>query len=284
MKAKLAGALPLVLAAVATFVGILWWSLRGGSEAPAVTPGVTVRAEPQATAPTPAGASVQPAPPQAQPAAETDADAAASEASFRGFVEDKYRYLLRRNNTMSPEARAALQAALLERERIAALIRTARQSRDDKDWEAIPQHRADLEAVERKIGSLLPPESIMAFELLKESDREQYQLQDYAGGISNYAPLNDDDKQSIIMTKLAHRQRFMRVLEESRLTTGELTPAQRKTAFAEVSRALTSARDGYLREVRQYLYNDDQYQFLANYENTEFATELESLRRLAYGE
>ena len=45
------------------------------------------------------------------------------------------------------------------------------------------------------------------------------------------------------------------------------TRRERKPAFAEVSRALEASRDSYLQEVRQYLYNDEQFALLRNYEN-----------------
>jgi hypothetical protein len=66
--------------------------------------------------------------------------------------------------------------------------------------------------------------------------------------------------------------------------TGELNATDRQYAFAEVSRALGESRESYLREVRQYLYNDEQFALLSNYENTEYAAELEKLRGIAKGE
>ena len=58
--------------------------------------------------------------------------------------------------------------------------------------------------------------------------------------------------------------------------------AERQLAFSEVRRALEASRDNYLLEVRQYLYNDEQFALLRNYETTEFNDELEKLRRMAY--
>ena len=62
---------------------------------------------------------------------------------------------------------------------------------------------------------------------------------------------------------------------------GELTPAERRLAYAEVSRALRHSQDGYLQEVRQYLYDAEQFTLLSNYETTEYNAELEKLRRIA---
>ena len=148
-------------------------------------------------------------------------------------------------------------------------INTAKQSSDPAEKEAIPARLAELAALDQKIGTLLRPGDLAAFEILKDSDVEQFQLDDYAGGVSAVAPLSDADRKSILYTKLVHRQRFRQVLAESRLMSGELNASERQYAFAEVSRALEASRDNYLQEVRQYLYNEEQFTLLSNYENTE---------------
>src|SRR5204863_5704820 len=140
----------------------------------------------------------------------------------------------------------------LEREQLAVAINTARQGNDEEERAALPDRIAQLAALDRKIGVLLPPGDLGAYDVLKDSDIEQFQLQDYAGGIEGVAPLSDSDKQSILYTKLVYRQRFRRVLDESRLMGGELGAAERRAAFAEVSRALRDYQASYLQEVRQY--------------------------------
>jgi hypothetical protein len=198
-----------------------------------------------------------------------------AEASFGAYVDGKYRFLVRSEK---------LRAALLAREKIAVAINTARQSSDPAEKEAIPTRLAELSALDQKIGTLLRPGDLAAFEVLKDSDIEQFQLDDYAGGVNAVAPVSDADRRSILYTKLVHRQRFRQVLADSRLMTGELNASERQYAFAEVSRALRESRDSYLQEVRQYLYNDEQFALLSNYENTEFAAELEKLRGMAKDE
>ena len=98
------------------------------------------------------------------------------------------------------------------------------------------------------------------------------------------APVNEADRKAILYTKLVYRQRFRQVLADSRLMREDLDAAERQLAFADVKRALEASRDSYLQEVRQYLYNDEQFTLLRNYESTEFNDELEKLRRIAYGE
>jgi hypothetical protein len=174
-----------------------------------------------------------------------------------------------------------LQAALLERERTAVLINTLRQSADPKENAALPEVQARLAELDRRIGGLLPASELTAFEVLKDSDIEQFQLDDYAGGISNVAPISDNDKRSILFTKLVYRQRFRQALESSGLLRADLSAAERRYAFAEASRALREFKDGYLQEVRQYLYDDQQYALLSNYETSEYTAELAKLRGMA---
>ena len=257
--------------ALLVFVGVVWWVGRNAVELPdtnaaaskEATSSVTQSAWPQFD-----GRTVENAPPPATLAAVE----VGAEASFGAYVDGKYRFL---------EPSEQLRAALLAREKVAVAINTARQSNDATVKESIPQQLAELAALDRKVGTLLRPGDLAAYEVLKDSDVEQWQLDDYAGGVSNVAPLSDDDRRAILYTKLAHRQRFRQVLADSGLMGGGLNATERQYAFNEVSRALGESRDSYLKEVRQYLYNDEQFTLLSNYENTEYADELEKLRSIA---
>jgi hypothetical protein len=71
------------------------------------------------------------------------------------------------------------------------------------------------------------------------------------------------------------------VLDDSRLMTGDLNGTERLLAFTEVSRALKEYQQSYLQEVRQYLYDDEQYRLLSNYETSEYEAELARLRVIA---
>jgi hypothetical protein len=201
-----------------------------------------------------------------------------SDQQFERYVDDKYRLLFR---DAGGDAPAALRAALQRRERVVTQINTARQTSDPALRETLPMLEARKVEIDRGIGALLPARELGAFEALKDSDIERFQVEDYAAGIQNVAPLTDADKQSILATKLAYRERFRRVLADSRLMSGELTGAEPVLAFEAVSRALQESQRSYLQEVRQYLYDDAQYALLANYETTEYSAEMARLRRLA---
>jgi len=276
----------LIIPAALTFAAVLWWAGRGGPVVHGISPADRIEdGSPGVStldgirSPGHAGAQEN-RDPQTSEAIESED---LSDVSFRDYVAAKYRFLFK-DSGLSPDAIAALTATLLERERIAVAINTARQSSDPSAREAIPRHQAELESVDRKVGTLLRAGELAAFEVLKDSDIEQFQLDDYAGGISQVAPVSEADKKAILYTKLNYRQRFRQVLADSRFLRDDLDPAERRAAFAEVRRALEISRDSYLQEVRQYLYNDEQFTLLRNYETTEFADELEKLRRMAYGE
>jgi hypothetical protein len=269
-----------ILPALAVFGAVAWWAGRGEDDATVDRAPAVVPASPPATdsgwpqiAPVDSRA--------AEDSAATPGDMPA-DASFATYVTGKYRFLF--DDALPLEAANKLRVALLEREHVAVAINTARQSTDAEAKDSIPRQQAELDELDRKIGSLLRPSDLAAFEVLRDSDVEQFQLDDYAGGVSAVAPISDSDRKAILFTKLAHRQRFRQVLADSGLMRGELNASERRLAFADVSRALGASRDHYLQEVRQYLYNDEQFTLLSNYENSEFAAELEKLRRIAYGE
>ena len=79
---------------------------------------------------------------------------------------------------------------------------------------------------------------LATFDVLKDSDAEQFQLDDYAGGVNAIAPLNEADRKAILYTKLMHRQRFRQVLADSRLMSGELSAGERERLGAAADRVV----------------------------------------------
>jgi hypothetical protein len=270
-----------IIPALVVFVAFVWWATRNGTgpitdttSASSAPPSATQSRWPQFTT---GSENDDPAPPS------QDAIEVGAEASFGAYVDGKYRFLFDESG-QSPEAAKKLRAALLAREKIAVAINTARQSSDPAAKDAIPTQLATLAALDQKIGTLVRAGDLGTFDVLKDSDVEQFQLDDYAGGVNAVAPLSDADRRAVLYTKLVHRQRFRQVLADSGLMRGGLNASERQYAFTEVSRALAQSRDSYLQEVRQYLYNDEQFTLLSNYENSEYAAELEKLRGIARGE
>jgi hypothetical protein len=268
-----------VIAGLAMFGAVTWWATRDpgtskGASAPGVTsePGDPRRAEGSRWPASDAGATAA-----AHDAVGAEADSANVdvEASFSAYVRGKYKFL-----AQSPK----LSAALLNRERIAVNVNTAKQSAEESLRQQLPRLQAQLAEADRKVGEFLAPGDVAGFEVLKDSDMDQFQFEDYVGGISNVAPLAEEKKKAILYAKLSNRQRFRQVLENSGLLRGDLTASQRQFAFNDVSRALLESRDGFLQEARQHLHDEEQFMLLSNYENTEYGGELDKLRRVAEGE
>lgn len=265
----------LVAGALLAVCAAAWWWLRSTSDNPPAEhrTRTALEAAQDSTLATPAGVGESAAKP-----AVAAGESTASEPQFQRYVDDKYRLLMR---DVEGASLAALRAALLAREQLVVQINTAKQSGDPAAKETLPALEARKAELDRKIGELLPSGELAMFDVLKDADIERFQVDDYAAGISNVAPLSAADKQAILATKLVYRQRFRRVLEDSRLMTGDLNGTERLLAFTEVSRALKEYQQSYLQEVRQYLYNDEQYTLLSNYETSEYNDELAKLRTIA---
>jgi hypothetical protein len=265
----------MVIAAMATFGVVVWWSLRdaGPVEADAVSGAESSGVAPLQVVPeSPRGAATVAAPGDDVAQVVAGASPTVEEAGFAAYVDKKYKYLSR-----SPR----LAKELLERERIAVAINTAKQSADENEKQKVPQLQAELAEADRKVAGLLPPGEVAGYDMLKNSDMDQFQFEDYVGGISNVAPLAEEKKQAILYAKLSNRHRFNQVLETSGLMRGDLTPGQRQAAFASVSRALRESKDGFLQEARQHMHDEEQFTLLSNYENTEYSGELDKLRQIA---
>ena len=264
----------LVVGVLLAVTAAAWWALRSSPGRPADGPEARTvpEAAPHSTLATGSGAG-EAAPPPAIAAGESDAD-----PQFQRYVDDKYRLLMR---DVEGASLAALRAALLAREQVVVQINTAKQSSDPAARQSLPALEALKAALDLDIGRLLPAGELAMFDVLKDADIERFQVDDYAAGISNVAPLSAADKQAVLATKLVYRQRFRRVLDDSRLMTGDLNGTERLLAFTEVSRALKQYQQSYLQEVRQYLYDDEQYTLLSNYETSEYEAELAKLRVIA---
>ena len=266
----------LVIAALIA-AAVVWWAGRTGSGDAGVERETMTALEATSDAGR-AERTTRPAVPAAGAASLMDAESQESAQQFQQYVDDKYAALFR---DIDSARGAALRATLLDRERLVVQINTAKQGDDAEAREQLPSLLSRKDEIDRKAGALLPAGELARFEALKDSDIERFQVDDYAGGIANVAPLTEANKQAVLATKLAYRERFRRVLADSRLMSGELTAAERRLAYADVSRALKQSQDGYLQEVRQYLYDEEQFTLLSNYESTEYNAELAKLRSIA---
>jgi len=190
------------------------------------------------------------------------ATADSEESTIAQYAAEKYQFLL--------DDLRYLEAAQVDRLRRALLIRERLAGQADDP--------AAMASVEGEIRGLLRPADYATYETLKDSDLELFKLNEYAAGISNVAPLSAADRESILRTKLAYKERFRQLLLDSGLHRPDSSPAEREYAYSVTARALEGYRQSYLQEVRQYLTNEEQFALLSNYETTEFRAELARLK------
>ncbi len=266
----------MTIGAALTFIAVLWWAARGME--PVAEGSVRLRELPASHANVvPANAWVSPAD-RDDPAG---APTTKSDAGFESYVSGKFRYLLEAQGGRPAADAEALRVALLERERLVTAINTAIQGTDPEEKAALTAHRQQLADLDDRIRTSLPAADIATFDMLKDSQMEQFQLGEFARGISNVAPIAESEQRAILFSKLAYRLRFRSVLDESGLMNGDLAPVQRQAALPGVLRALRESHASFLQEARQHLSDDERFTLLANYENSEHAAELEKLKRIA---
>ncbi len=170
-------------------------------------------------------------------------------------VEHKYRFLIA---DIDEEHVDELRRRLLERE---SEIDTRTRDRIDAG-----------------IGSILPAQSFAYYQSLKDSDLEQHHLAEYIGGISNVAPLSEQQERIVLDAKLRQKQRYAAVMRDAGLDRESLSNEERAYAHARAAEALKQYMDDFLADVAPSL-TKEQYTQLKNYETTEFARELSRLQQ-----
>jgi hypothetical protein len=192
-------------------------------------------------------------------------DEVAWDADFRAWVQAKYRYLLEDLGVRHP-ARGQLMQLLLSWESAAGTLDQRARASD-----------STLLAIERELRALLPAEHYATFERLRNSEEEQHQLLEFTGGVSEVARLTPTQERAILESQLRYKQAFEAALAESGFHRDTLSAAEREYAHKAVREALNAYRTGFLRDARASL-NEDQYQLLSDYEQTEIDHELGALQ------
>ena len=178
-----------------------------------------------------------------------------TEAALVAHVEHKYRFLVAE---MDQEHVDDLKRRLLERESEANLVARNRMDED--------------------LGRILPADSVAHYQRLKDSDREQHQLAEFTGGISNIAPLDDRQERTVLDAKLRQKQRYASAMHDLGLERDALSVEERDYAHKRTAEALKQYMQDLLTEVGPSL-TAEQYAQLKNYETTEFERELIRLQQ-----
>ncbi|WP_185235375.1 hypothetical protein [Teredinibacter franksiae] len=202
------------------------------------------------------------------------------------IVKRKYRFLLARLQLSDHELTLLIEL-LEKRENIHLQIGDAEMYPDELDYSSsdIADLRYDLEQTDEKIEQLIgDSETENKYTLLKNSDKEQDEFNQYALGLSGLFPLDKEQQETVLFSRLRHKKKF----EEAITKTGfhmdyPLTYAQQQEIIAKVNFAAFKYKESYLNEVKPNLEFDDtpmsQFTLLENYTNTEFEQLQESLRK-----
>lgn len=178
-------------------------------------------------------------------------------------VDRKYRYMYEDLPDLRDSAKEMLQQLLLEREQL------------KESGTLDPVQQAEIEA---QIGELLGAAGYQQYQVLKNSDIEQHHLDEYASGISSYAPITPEQDKALLYARLRHKQIYEMSLRDSGIYQERLTPEESQHAYSVIRHALEVYKNNYLQEAKQFL-NDEQFKMLKNYETTEFDWELERLQK-----
>jgi hypothetical protein len=204
----------------------------------------------------PTAAATLPQPTQATGDSARSTGDSGEESTVAEYIAEKYRFLLEDLHYLDPAQAEELRRLLRARERLAAQVSGGTPA-DEGSHLAL----ADMEL---RIRGLLHPADHATYEALRESDLELFKLNEYAGGVSNVAPLSDADREAILRTKLAYKARFRQLVADSTPERAELSAAERDYAYQLRSRALVDFQRDYLQEVRQYLVHEEQFALLSN--------------------
>jgi hypothetical protein len=261
-------AAPLGGGAVVTFV-LAFWLASAGPEAEVATGASRVSfqstALPVSEPPGyPSGAAVSPAPALESTEPDTGLD---------DLVHEKYRFLLE-DPALAGEP-VAITGALRARERLAVRINTARQDPTATPG-SLADGQAELARLDAEVTRLLPAGTHALFRLLSGSDMEQFQVDDFTGGIAGVAPMPEERRRALMLAKLSHREGLRRALDSTGFF-GGATREQRRAVLPAVLQALEQSHHGFLQEAGQQL-TTEQFELLRNYENSEYTAELAKLR------
>jgi hypothetical protein len=203
--------------------------------------------------------------------------------SIEEIVTKKYYFLLKYLNLDNEDLHQLI--ALLEmREKMALKIVDGKEFfpesgvTQDELWEMEEQ----LAEIDIQIEQLLESESRGRYQLLKNSDIEQKQLNQYSLGVNGLFPLDDEQQESVLFARLRHKAIFEETIQTLDIETDyPLTKEQRDNLINEVKMAAMRYKHGFLMEAHSLLDSDsfpmDQYTLLENYTNTEFKDVIDSL-------
>jgi hypothetical protein len=207
-----------------------------------------------------------------------------SNESIKEIVAKKYHFLLKHLN-LDSDILKQLKALLEKREEIALKIKDGKAFFPDSGvtQEAIWVMEKQLADIDIQIELLLESENQERYTLLKDSDIEQKQLNQYSLGVNGLFPLDDEQQETVLFVRLRHKSIFDEAIKTLDIETDyPLTMEQKHSLIKEVKMAAMRYKHGFLMEAHTVLDHDsfpmDQYTLLENHTNTEFEEIINNLQ------
>jgi hypothetical protein len=178
---------------------------------------------------------------------------------------------------LSTGSKQQLSSMLAQRERILAQPVANQYMHASSVESNVEAQQEALDHIENNIKALLGPVASDTFDLLKYSDSEQQQLIELTTRLEAVAPITDEQKKTLLLSKLTHKRGFEDTLATYKNHTNNADESDRKVAFKVISESLRRYRDGYLEEAVQYV-DEQQLAGLMDYEAIQFEEIEASLR------
>jgi hypothetical protein len=203
--------------------------------------------------------------------------------SLEEIVARKYYFLLKYLDVESGLLEE-LKALLREREETVLKIRDGQEYAEETGItkEDIWELKSLLEDIDYQIEQILGQEYAQRYTMLKDSDEEQKQINQYTLGVNGIFPLDGKQQETVLFTRLKHKQSFEKKLSTLNLEMDyPLTIEQRDVLKEDIEKAAMRYKHGFLMEIHNELNHDnfpmDQYTLLENHINTEFQGIIEEL-------
>jgi KaiC/GvpD/RAD55 family RecA-like ATPase len=200
------------------------------------------------------------------------------------IITKKYYFLLKYLNLDSEDFHQ-LRTLLEKREKLALKIRDGKEYFPESGitQEDIWEMEEQLADIDIQIEQLLDSENLDRYVLLKNSDIEQKQFNQYSLGVSGLFPLDVEQQESVLFARLRHKAIFDNTISTLDIETDyPLTKEQRDSLLKQIEMAAMRYKHGFLMEAHTLLDHDsfpmDQYTLLENYTNTEFTKMIDKLR------
>ncbi|MGD8911410.1 MAG: hypothetical protein PVJ68_01530 [Candidatus Thiodiazotropha sp.] len=200
------------------------------------------------------------------------------------IITKKYYFLLKYLNLDSEDFHQ-LRTLLEKREKLALKIRDGKEYFPESGitQEDIWKMEEQLADIDIQIEQLLDSENLDRYVLLKNSDIEQKQFNQYSLGVSGLFPLDVEQQESVLFARLRHKAIFDNTISTLDIEADyPLTKEQRDSLLKQIEMAAMRYKHGFLMEAHTLLDHDsfpmDQYTLLENYTNTEFTEMIDKLR------